>query len=127
MELGRLAAHVAEMGSWLEMTIITNELDFNTGDYKPYIPKNAEELLKFFDENQTKAEKALLNISDEDIRKPWTMRSGEQIFFTLPKMVVVRSMCMNHLVHHRAQLGIYLRMNNIPLPGSYGPTADERM
>jgi uncharacterized damage-inducible protein DinB len=74
---------------------------------------------------QTKAADILNNIDESEFEKPWTMRNGEQIYFTLPKSAVVRTWCMNHLYHHRAQLGVYLRMLDIPLPGMYGPTADE--
>ncbi|MBI2418569.1 MAG: DinB family protein [Ignavibacteriales bacterium] len=125
MELLKLAVHVAEIGDWIDTTISTDLLDFSKNEYKPENPKDVAELVKYFDACQAKAQKSLENASDEDLMKDWTMRNGEQIYFTLPKVAVIRTWCMNHLIHHRAQLGVYLRLNNIPLPGSYGPTADE--
>lgn len=127
MELLKLAVHVAEMNDWIETTIRTEQLDFAVEEYKPFEPKNSEELLQYFDEYLEKAKKILETTTDETLMQNWTMRNGEQVYFTLPKVVVLRSFCFNHLIHHRAQLGVYLRLLNIPLPGSYGPTADETM
>jgi uncharacterized damage-inducible protein DinB len=126
MPLAQLAVHVAEIPSWISYTLETEGIDFKEFDYKPYQPKDNEDLLKHLDENVEKAVASLEKASDEDLMKPWTMRNGEQVMFTMPKVAVIRSMAMNHLIHHRAQLGVYLRLNNIPIPGMYGPSADEQ-
>jgi|ERR1035437_3919690 uncharacterized damage-inducible protein DinB len=122
----QLASHVAEIPGYLTMTISTNELDFAKSNYKPSIPASSEELLAIFEKNLKTAEDALISCSDEEMQKNWTMRSGDTIFFTSPKVLVLRSFCLNHLVHHRAQLGLYLRLLDVPVPGSYGPSADDK-
>jgi len=88
--------------------------------------KNRAELLAWHDANTASARKALAR-SDADYFVPWTLKMGDKVFFTLPRYNCVRSFCLNHIVHHRAQLGVYLRLNNIPVPGAYGPSADEGM
>jgi uncharacterized damage-inducible protein DinB len=125
MALARLAGHIAENSLWLAMTIQDDEMDLAKYEYKPFIPKTTEELLNYFDEQEKKAYEALSNCSEEEFNKIWTMRTGEQVYFALPKRQVIRGLCINHMVHHRGQLTVYLRLLNIPLPGIYGPTADE--
>lgn len=125
MPLGRLAYHVAELAGWVSVTLDQDELDFAKFEYKPVIAKSTEELLKVHSNNVEKALASLKNADDAKFIENWTMRQGEQIFFTLPKAAVLRSFSYNHLYHHRAQLGMYLRLLDIPVPGSYGPTADE--
>jgi uncharacterized damage-inducible protein DinB len=127
MSIGRLTSHVAELPTWISYTADQDELDFKKIDYKPFVPESNSDLLSFFDKNVKNAVKSLENCSDEDMRKNWTLRSGEQIYFTMPRVSVMRSMNMNHLVHHRGQLSVYLRLLNIALPGVYGPTADNPM
>ena len=127
MALGRLAAHVAELPSWITMTLTTEELDFAKSKYKPLVLNSAEELTALHDKNIAAAVETLNKQSDEDFMKNWSMRSGETIFFTMPKIQVLRGAVYNHLIHHRAQLGVYLRLLNEPLPQMYGPTADEPM
>jgi uncharacterized damage-inducible protein DinB len=126
MGLVRLATHVAEISGWTSFTVLQDELDFATMDYKPFVPENTAALLAHHNANVDSAQKALSAISDDDLLKDWTLRMGEQIYFTKPREEVLRGMCFNHLVHHRAQLGVYLRLLDIALPGSYGPTADEK-
>lgn len=123
MKLGRLATHVAEIGSWVRFTLLQDELDFAKSDFKPFVYSSTEELLDYFDKNIADAEAVLSTCGDEILRDNWTMRTGEQIYFTQAKGEVVRTWCFNHLIHHRAQLGVYLRLLDIPLPGTYGPTA----
>ena len=82
--------------------------------------------MNFFDENLKKAEDILNNCSDEEMLKSWTMKSGENIIFSMPKVSVIRGMIMNHSAHHRGQLTVYFRLLDIPVPGTYGPTADEQ-
>lgn len=124
--MGKLATHVAHLPGWATMTIHTNELDFAQPFEQPQ-PKTSEELLALFDQASAEARAAIAGASDEEWMKPWTLRNGEQIFFTMPKIAVVRGMVMNHIIHHRAQLTVYLRLNDIPVPGLYGPSADENL
>lgn len=125
MNLGRLAAHVAELPGWITMIVTTGELDFSTFDYKPYKAKSTEDLAQFFNQNVQQALEALQGTSDETLLAPWTLRNGEHIIFTLPRIAAIRSMAMNHLIHHRGQLSVFLRLLDIPIPGMYGPSADE--
>jgi len=125
MTLGRLATHVAEIPNWLTVTIETNELDFAKG-YAQNKPTNKEELLKLFDDYADQSIKILKNATDEDFKSNWTMRNGEHIYFTLPKATVARNFAFNHLYHHRGQLSVYLRLLEVPIPGMYGPSADEK-
>lgn len=122
---GALAVHIAEMIDWAKLAVTTPELDYAVQPYKPFKPKTNAELLEYFDKNVKGAIEALKNTSEEAIRKSWTVRSGERIFFEKPRTQVLRSDCFNHIIHHRGQLSVYLRLNDIPLPGVYGPTADE--
>lgn len=124
--LSRLAAHVAELPAWVTMTVKTDELDFMSGAYQSPKPVTHEELLRVFDDNIAAAKEALQSTDMEELMKPWTLRRGEQVLFTMPKVAVIRSFALNHLVHHRGQLSVYLRMNDVPLPGMYGPSADEK-
>jgi len=127
MTMGRLASHVAEISGWVAHTLDADELDFSKMDYKPKIAKSNAELLEIFEENHKKALNSLKNAKDEEFMKPWTLRNGEHVYMTLPKAVVLRSFAYSHQIHHRGQLTVYMRMNDVPLPGIYGPTADEQM
>ncbi len=125
MILENLAKHLAEIPTWTSVILNQDELDFA----KPY-PKTpsfttSAELLAMYDKNLAEAIKVLEIVKEEEFFRNWTMRHGEQIFFTMPKAAVIRSWVFNHSVHHRAQLGVYLRLLNIALPSSYGPTADD--
>ncbi len=125
MEFGRLATHVAEMHSWTVNTVNDPELDFAKFDYKPFEPKTTEDLVDHFEKCLAGAMEALKGATDDIWHEPWSLRNGEQIYFTMPKIVVMRSMVLNHIVHHRGQLSVYLRLNDIPVPSLYGPSADE--
>jgi len=125
MSFVRLASHVAEMFAWTPATLQQAELDFAKMDYKPFEPTTTEELVDFLDKNVAEALDVLRNTTDEQFMENWTMRSGETIYFTMPKAAVMRSFVMNHIVHHRGQLSVYLRLNDIPVPALYGPSADE--
>ena len=124
--MGRLAAHVAELAAWVTMTLKTDQLDFTDGSYKSPKPESQEELLRIFDKNVADAKEALQATSMEEMMKPWSLRAGEQVYFTMPKVAVIRSFAMNHLIHHRGQLSVYLRLNDLTVPGMYGPSADEK-
>ncbi len=125
MTLKRLATHVAEIAGWWKECLVMDELDFAKGDFTPKALNSTEDLLAMFDAYVASSEKILNETPESEFDKDWTMRQGDMIFFTLPKSEVVRTWCLNHWVHHRAQLGVYLRILDIPLPGSYGPSADD--
>lgn len=124
MTLGRLANHVVEMLDWTAVTILEDELDFEQMAPAPQ-SETTEELLTRLDDSVTKATEILNNASDQEMTQPWTMRQGEKIFMTLPKVAVMRGFVMNHVVHHRGQLSVYARLLDIPVPSIYGPSADE--
>lgn len=124
MSLVRLASHVAEISGWWKECLVHDELDFAKGDFTPKVFKSTQEILDLHDDLVAKSEKILAEINEEEFKNPWTMRSGEQIFFTMPKSEVVRSWCMNHLYHHRGQLTVYLRLLDVALPATYGTSAD---
>ena len=126
MTLGRLASHVAEIAGWVSYTLDSDVLDFAKFDYKPVTNASTEELLAIMDKNVAMAMASLEKSTDEDYDKMWTMRNGDHVHFTLPKKVVLRSFAYSHLVHHRGQLSLYLRLLDVPVPGMYGPTADEK-
>jgi len=126
--LGWLAGHVATIPMWATMTISKDELDLAPAGQPhqpPPAPRNRKELLDTFDKLVGEARSAIADTSDGDFMKPWTLLKGGQKLMTMPKAVVMRSFVMNHLIHHRAQLGVYLRLNNVPVPSIYGPSADE--
>jgi uncharacterized damage-inducible protein DinB len=125
MAFGRLATHIAEMFSWTAATLQQPELDFSKFDYKPLEPATTAELVEYLDKNVAEAVDVLRNTTDEVFIDTWTMRNGETIYFTMPKITVMRSFVMNHIIHHRGQLSVYLRLNDIAVPSIYGPSADE--
>jgi len=121
----RLATHIAEMVSWAKDTVEKPELDFAGQDFKPFEPKTTAELVEYFDKNLANATEALKNTSDEAMMQNWKLRNGEQIYFDMPRVQVLRGMVFNHIINHRGQLSVYLRLNDIPVPALYGPSADE--
>ena len=126
MTLARLATHVAEIPGWVLHTMDSDELDLGKMNFKPHVAASNEELLAIHEEKTKLALEKLASSSDEDFDKMWTLRHGDHVSFTLPKKTVLRSFAFNHQYHHRAQLSLYLRLLDIPIPGMYGPTADER-
>lgn len=124
MTLKRLSVHVAEISGWWKECLIHDELDFSKGDFTPKKIWSTADILALHDDLVAEAEKILPETPEAEFQKPWTMRNGEQIYFTMSKEKVVRTWCMNHLYHHRGQLTVYLRLLNVPLPGTYGPSAD---
>lgn len=126
--LGALASHLANLLVWTSMTIEKDAFDMNP-ESPPPTPaeaKDADELVARLDENAAAARKSLEGADDATMMKEWSLKSGDQVFFTMPKVAVIRSFVMNHLIHHRGQLTVYLRQCDVPLPGIYGPTADEQ-
>ncbi len=123
--IGKLAVHTADMHRWVGVTVRQTELDFAADGPRPTFTTNAD-LLTMFDEAVADALVALDGVSDEDLQVPWTLRMGDHVILTLPRAQCLRSFVFNHIVHHRAQLTVYLRLLDIPIPGLYGPSADER-
>jgi len=126
--MGGLATHLSNIPTWVVYTIDQDSLDLAPGG-NPLPPaelaKSQSELLATFDANTEKARTAIARASDAELFKPWTLLSNGNSILTLPKVAVLRSFVLNHLIHHRAQLGVYLRLNDIPVPSIYGPSADE--
>jgi uncharacterized damage-inducible protein DinB len=125
MTLGRLAGHLAELPNWVVETIKRDELSLD-GQYTPFISSSPKELLAMFDAKVAEARALIQSASDADLMKPWTLKVRGQTAFTMPKIAVLRGMVMNHIIHHRGQLTVYLRLNDVPVPSLYGPSADER-
>jgi uncharacterized damage-inducible protein DinB len=126
--VGWLAGHIATLPGWLSMTIQTTELDYAPVDGPAWEPPkitNRKELLAEFDKTSAEARTALATVSDTDLMQGWTLLAGGKNIFTLPRIACIRGFVMNHLIHHRAQLGVYFRLLNIPVPALYGPSADE--
>jgi uncharacterized damage-inducible protein DinB len=124
MTLGRLASHVAEMPSWTMFTLDREVLELEP-DFKPELAGSRAELLAGFDKHVREAREKIAAASDEDWAKIWTFKYAGQTILSMPRSAVMRFSVMNHLIHHRAQLGVFLRLNDIPIPGMYGPSADE--
>lgn len=129
MTMGRLASHLAEMPSWSPAFIEADEWDMAPTDggaeYSPPNLGTVAEMLDVFDQGVVKAKELLANVSDEAMLSSWSFKRAGEILSSAPKISVIRRMLMNHLIHHRAQLGIYLRLNDVPVPQTFGPTADE--
>ncbi|MCI0489883.1 MAG: DinB family protein [Blastocatellia bacterium] len=128
--MGELASHIANILTWAVKAINQDSLDMAPpGEPPPRAPLAAsqQQLLERFDKNVVAARAAIEGASDEHLFQPWTLLSGGEKVFTLPRIAVLRSAVMNHSIHHRAQLGVYLRLNDIPVPSLYGPSADESM
>lgn len=124
MTLRRLAAHVAELPGWVAMSIDTDELDFANNPYEPKDIKNNGDLMAYYEESLKNGREALKRAKVEDLSKEWVLRNGDQVYSRDSKYDVIR-MAHSQVIHHRAQLGVYLRLLDIPLPGSYGPSADD--
>ena len=124
MSLLRLATHVAEIPGWVKLALEQDELDFAVENYQPEAFTSNKQLLDYFEKNVADAKEALKNASDDILPKRWVMRNGEQLYMDSTKVEVLR-MSMSQIIHHRAQLGVFLRLLNIRIPGSYGPSGDE--
>jgi len=126
--VGWLAGHVATMPGWIAVTLTTDQLDYAPVDGPAYTPPktdNRKELLAVFDKSVAEARAALASVSDQEIMKPWKLLAGGKEIFTLPRVACLRGMIFNHIIHHRAQLTVYYRLLGVPVPGLYGPSADE--
>ena len=125
MTLGRLASHVADLPGWIRVTIAQDELDFATSPPPPPPAANRDELLARFDKNAVAVREAVARFDPANFSRDWTLRNGEQVLTARPNDYVYRVWCMNHMIHHRAQLCLYLRLLNIPVPTVYFNTADD--
>lgn len=128
MAMGGLATHLSNIPTWAVFTMENDSLDLAPGG-EPLPPApiagSQAELLSNFDTNVTKARTAIASASDAEFFQPWTLLTNGKTILTLPKVAVLRSFVMNHMIHHRAQLGVYLRLNDVAVPSIYGPSADE--
>ena len=123
MVMKYLVTHLADLPGWVHFTLTTDELDFQAAYEQPEINNN-KQLMEYFEKRYNDGFSALVAENEKELDKPWTLRNGETIYATNPKIDVLR-MSLSQQIHHRAQLGVYLRLLNIPIPGSYGPSADE--
>jgi uncharacterized damage-inducible protein DinB len=127
MKIAALANHIAELTGWGDVVISRDSLDFAKGEYIPNTSANSEQRLKFFDEQVARSVAAFEKAKDEDLEALWALKNGDAVYFSAPKKVAMRGIFMSHIIHHRAQLGVYLRLIGVPVPMTYGPTADEMM
>ncbi len=124
MTFGRLATHVAEIPGWVKETLTRDGIDMG-GDHGSKPLKTQAEILATFDRMVAAARPLIESATDAGLAAPWTLKSGGHEVFTMPKFAVLRSFVLSHAIHHRAQLALYLRLNDIPVPSIYGPSADE--
>jgi hypothetical protein len=127
MPLGRLAPHVAELPGFGLSILTTPELDFSQGSYKPVPLESAAQLVRVFDEGAMKTRNALVGLREDAWNDNWKLAMQGKVLFAGSRFLAYREMFLNHLVHHRAQLGVYLRLNDQPVPAIYGPSADETL
>ena len=125
--LGQLAGHVANIPTWVEHILRNSAFDVATaGDTRPRLPESLATILADFDKNVKAARAGIAATGDSEMLAPWTFQNAGQVIFTMPRASTLRSFVMNHLIHHRGQLTVYLRLKNVPVPPVYGPTADEQ-
>lgn len=128
MTLRALSSHVANIAGWTASTFDGDELDVQPEGAEPYSEpeaKSTKELLEMFEKNVASARAALEAATDESWQGKWSLKMAGKTFFTLPRTQVIRGFILSHLIHHRAQLGVYLRLLDVPVPAIYGPSADE--
>ena len=128
MSLSRLATHVAEIPSWSKSILLADEIDFMSPEMQAWVPREMQSKEEILAELESAAETCRAHLEatgDEDFDRDWTMKAGDQVAMKEKKYMVFRRQVLNHMVHHRAQLGLFLRLLDVPLPGSYGPSADE--
>jgi uncharacterized damage-inducible protein DinB len=128
MTLGRLAEHLAELPGWARVSILEGGIDMATGRPPDYVPPATRAaVLEMFDRHVGEARAALSGRTDAELMAPWTLKAQGKEIFTMPKAAVLRGFVMNHLIHHRGQMSVYLRLHDVPVPSIYGPSADEQM
>lgn len=124
MTMKQLTTHLAELPAWVAMALTTDEMDFATSAYQPENITNTANLLQLFEKSVASGQASLSTATETDLLPTWTLRNGDQIYNVFTKYEIIRH-TFSQIIHHRAQLGVYLRLLNIPIPGSYGPSADE--
>lgn len=124
MTIEQLSTHIAEIPTWVSLVLNTTELDFATAPYSPTHVANTAELMELFEKSLVDSKVRLETATETDLEPMWTMRNGNEIYLTLTKGEMIRT-TYSQIVHHRAQLGVFLRLLDIPIPGSYGPSADD--
>ncbi len=130
LTMGALATHLAQIPGWAATALTTHSFDLAPEGRPPMrlVPLTSrQEILDLFDQNRAAARAAVADATDEDLRQEWMLRAGSKIVFRMSRTAVLRSFIMNHSIHHRAQLGVYLRLNDVAVPSIYGPSADEAM
>lgn len=125
MKMKELATHIADLPSWILLALTTDELDFATTEYNPEDVADTDQLLDFFERQLASGRSELEKAREAQLAEPWILRSGETIHWRATRGEMIRH-AYSQMIHHRAQLGVYLRLLNIPIPGSYGPSADEQ-
>ena len=125
MSMKNLAVHIAEIPAWVDMAVNKDELDFAANSYKPTEVKTSDDLVNLLNQSEEKALAALQKINEDDLLQTWTLRNGDTILMSMTRYEMIRH-AYSQTTHHRAQLGVYLRLLDIPIPGSYGPSADEQ-
>jgi len=124
MKMKILAVHIAELPGWISLGLKTDEMDFEKSPYQPTPVNNTAEILDLFERSLADGKASLTSATEDDLLPTWTLRNGSEVLAVMSKYEVVRH-AFAQTIHHRAQLGVYLRLLNIPIPGSYGPSADE--
>ena len=123
-DMAHLAHHIANLPNWATETMKTDSIDY-TNYQPPAAPESSEEILAILDKNVVAARAVLASAGNDAYLQNWSLTANGQTFFTMPRVAVLRSFVMNHMIHHRGQLCVYLRLNDIPVPAVYGPSADE--
>jgi uncharacterized damage-inducible protein DinB len=121
-----LASHITECVGWTVAIFNEGEIDFDPTTYKPYLATSVADLLKTFDDNVDKGKQALTSATDDTLTQPWSLKIMGRVQFEKPRAAVFRDFALSHVIHHRGQFSVYLRLLNVPVPGSYGPSADEQ-
>lgn len=124
MSVRQLATHIAELPGWVSLALNTSELDFAQNPYQPVTINNTDELLGYFEKSLEGGKTDLEKAKEEDLLPGWVLRNGDDIYVHTTKGEMIRT-AYSQIVHHRAQLGVFLRLLDVPIPGSYGPSADE--
>ena len=125
MSLLQLTTHLADMPGWLAVVGPKDELDMATPMDRPEPPTTTEELLSRYDANVETFKTVGAQVPDDSLGDPWTLRTGDEVHFQIPRAASIRTFILNHFIHHRGQLSVYLRLLDVPLPSIYGPSADE--
>lgn len=122
---GQLASHLVDCLRWVEPVFAADELDMDRSAYKPFFTRSVTELLEVFDRDVATAKQAIASAADLEATQPWRLKMNGKVWFEKARELVFRDMTLSHLIHHRGQLSVYLRLLEVPVPGSYGPTADD--